>query len=113
MRISDWSSDVCSSDLQNHLAHRACPGIAVRQEVIARELLRDRRGALHPAAGAVILYRERRGARHADGIDARMIAKAPVLDRDHRILHHLWRFATRQPARTEEPRVREEGVSAC
>src|SRR3546814_2899743 len=27
-----------------------------------------------------------------------MIAKAPVLDRDHRILHHLWRFAKRQPA---------------
>src|SRR3546814_9304266 len=68
MRISDWSSDVCSSDL------------------------------LHPAAGAVILYREHRGARHADGIDARMIAKAPVLDRDHRILHHLRRFAQRQPA---------------
>src|SRR3546814_2324880 len=103
MRISDWSSDVCSSDLiaaaaeidfvqiefedlvlrefpfererQDHLAHLARPGIAVRQEDVARELLRDRRGALHPAAGAVILYREHRGARHADGIDARMIAK--------------------------------------
>src|SRR3546814_12277051 len=53
---------------QNHLAHLACPGIAVRQEDIARELLRDRRGDLHPAAGAVILYRS----------EARRVGKACV-----------------------------------
>src|SRR3546814_4048862 len=25
MRISDWSSDVCSSDLQRHVSHRGAP----------------------------------------------------------------------------------------
>src|SRR3546814_14624105 len=28
MRISDWSSDVCSSDLHIHLSHRALDGFA-------------------------------------------------------------------------------------
>src|SRR3546814_16719538 len=47
MRISDWSSDVCSSDLvqfQTVLAHQL--GDAVRDEdIILAQHVRDRRGA--------------------------------------------------------------------
>ena len=83
---------------EEHFAQLARPGVAVRQEDVARELLGDRRGALHPAPGAIMLDREHRGAAHADRVDPRVIAKAAILDRDHRVLHHLRRFVQRQPA---------------
>ena len=38
------------------------------------------------------------GARHADGVDAGVIAETAILDRDHRVLHDLRRFAQGQPA---------------
>ena len=95
---------------QDHFAQLARPGIAVRQEDIARQLLGDRRCALHPAPGAIMFDREDRGARHPDRIDAGMIAKAPILDRNHRILHHLRRFAQRQPAPVIGPERQEYGT---
>ncbi len=83
---------------QDHLAQLARPGVAVREKDVARQLLGDRRGTLEAAAGAAVLHRDDRGARHADGVDAGVIAETPVLDRDHRVLHHLRRFPERQPA---------------
>src|ERR671918_760326 len=53
-------------------------GAAVGQEDVARELLRDRRAALHPAA-PFDAHPER--ARYADWVDADVRTEAPVLDR--------------------------------
>src|SRR3546814_5295070 len=36
MRISDWSSDVCSSDLEDFAARTARPRVAHRPEIVAR-----------------------------------------------------------------------------
>src|SRR3546814_13287072 len=84
MRISDWSSDVCSSDLQDprlrpqrldqhrvpgldalaHPARRAA--VAAPQEQVLGDLLADRAGPAHPAAagvaGAGLLNSEERRA---------------------------------------------------
>src|SRR3546814_9414670 len=39
MRISDWSSDVCSSDLQEHLLAQAGAALSGQQFVIATQLI--------------------------------------------------------------------------
>src|SRR3546814_7826364 len=44
MRISDWSSDVCSSDLSNDHFTDSCPtGIAVRHRTVAQRSAADER----------------------------------------------------------------------
>lgn len=95
---------------EHHLAPLARPGVAVRQEDVARELLGDRRGALHAPPGAMGAHREHRRAGHPDRVEAGVIAKAAVLDRDHRILHHLWHLAQRQPAPVVRPEREEDGA---
>src|SRR3546814_10605669 len=54
MRISDWSSDVCSSDL-----NRQCPQISANNKI------RNRRSGGNLAAG--FCFRERRGRRNLCG----------------------------------------------
>src|SRR3546814_3499400 len=60
MRISDWSSDVCSSDL--------LAAAAVAVQAVARSLARARRAGAVAAgdlrAGGAVLHDERRQARH-------------------------------------------------
>src|SRR3546814_12952562 len=44
MRISDWSSDVCSSDLDRHFRHGGEPSPASRHQlgkVVSRDVLHD------------------------------------------------------------------------
>src|SRR3546814_6091452 len=62
MRISDWSSDVCSSDLQ--ILHRLVPGILVLRHAFQRPLqvvsngqkvANNRRGGIFQAVLAVAL----------------------------------------------------------
>src|SRR3546814_1852039 len=60
MRISDWSSDVCSSDLQEAipLAHAECAGIC---------------------AGKIALRRRSRNSRAQSGISLLRVARPPVV----------------------------------
>ena len=55
----------------------------VHQQRVLHVLLGERRAALGGAAGGV----RGEGADHALGVDAAVLAEAPVLDRDHRVLH--------------------------
>src|SRR3546814_14132665 len=97
MRISDWSSDVCSSDLQ-YLAH---PGIVlIRQQA---------------TKGTNIAYRIRHRRKQREGIDHFIL---PSLDQGH--ARHNTAAATQvrrwrhlNDIRSEERRVGKECVSTC
>src|SRR3546814_12568851 len=63
MRISDWSSDVCSSDLPGHRLHAVAD--AEQRQAAVEHLLRRGRGTLHrgrlrTAGQDDALWRERR-----------------------------------------------------
>src|SRR3546814_12010126 len=100
MRISDWSSDVCSSDLEvAHLAVLAAP--------VDRRLDRPplaRRDGTEPLGGEVdqnlVLDIAGRGDDHRAGI-----VVVPVKARPR-----LARHAPDDPGRSEEHRVGKEGV---
>src|SRR3546814_13135803 len=85
MRISDWSSDVCSSDLLQAPAHRPEPPRALEREH-PRELRQRQHLDRHRPAG---LVRERAGAARLAG--------------------HM----RRHRERSEERRVGKEWVSTC
>src|SRR3546814_12499429 len=91
MRISDWSSDVCSSDLQNR--GRQAVGVGRESAEKAREII-DREGVhIIAVLGQVII-----------GINAaEQEVERPVK------IDGKDRFA--RPARTEERRVGKEGGS--
>src|SRR3546814_10288449 len=57
MRISDWSSDVCSSDLPFDQHARIAPSVPHRLQ-IGIELIDQRRDRQHRAVGARFLERE-------------------------------------------------------
>src|SRR3546814_12315022 len=92
MRISDWSSDVCSSDLEQHQ-----PGVGHHGAAELQELLL----AAGEVAGA--LAGEGGEAEKGEGI--------------HRALAYLVlaaaHLAPGQPVRSEERRVGKECVSTC
>src|SRR3546814_16733000 len=94
MRISDWSSDVCSSDL---LLHRlAAMRHAIEQDVVADE---------HGIAAAQPLLPD------AGGEDVRVDVGADVVERvaeGRRVLHYR-----AQRTRSEERRVGKECVRTC
>src|SRR3546814_7186063 len=52
MRISDWSSDVCSSDLPARLGHTHSVGIDIFAGAVAKTCLVDRRDVL----GAILQH---------------------------------------------------------
>src|SRR3546814_3335372 len=90
MRISDWSSDVCSSDL---VVHGAAVGLALHpggDEVVG--------GALPPGCGG--------GLQHADELHDRL---HEALERLRVLLHRV----VAHEARSEERRVGKECVSTC
>src|SRR3546814_1590626 len=89
MRISDWSSDVCSSDLAAHVAHGA-------ERHVGEEL--DHAGALEKAAEED--EQEDVGGRHVgwNAVDS--------LRPDEQMIDHLIE-------RSEERRVGKECVSTC
>src|SRR3546814_9064992 len=57
MRISDWSSDVCSSDLRAADAHHDCPGPHLDREregdrpIVRNDIVTQRRGIALPLEG--------------------------------------------------------------
>src|SRR3546814_16859047 len=92
MRISDWSSDVCSSDLE---------GLA--------RIGQDRLG--HPHVAMVEIQQRPVGIDAADA-DAADIALEARDELDRGLAHHPLLAAADQP-RSEERRVGKEGVSTC
>src|SRR3546814_4383630 len=82
MRISDWSSDVCSSDLpfhaigQDHLLHLARGRIFVADQQVLRHLLRDggaAAGALaRPDLGRIVEHRADRSEEHTSELQSLM-----------------------------------------
>src|SRR3546814_3048969 len=75
MRISDWSSDVCSSDLGSVGACRAVPGLDPQQVkrpalVAVIERIVDAVEDLHPAAQRFGVALQRLGARLDQRLDA-------------------------------------------
>src|SRR3546814_19734259 len=90
MRISDWSSDVCSSDLIDH--------------EIARRLVRQRglRDEIRILAGC------RREVERVDQIGVRQILQART-----RTIFEQAAADGQRPRRSEERRVGKEGVSTC
>src|SRR3546814_20278187 len=113
MRISDWSSDVCSSDLLETALERARRDAAIKQ--LARLAFGDRRlAAAHGQhillRGDVDLVRLEAGDRHRD---LEMIV-GDLLDVERRII-----FGGRPAGfaeieeKSEERRVGKEWVSQC
>jgi hypothetical protein len=96
-----------SASAEDRLAHLAAEGAAVGEEDVARELLRDGRSALRPAA-AVEPHLDR--AREADRIDAGMRAEAAILDRDHRVAHDRRDLAVGKPFAEAGPKRQENGI---
>src|SRR3546814_14530450 len=105
MRISDWSSDVCSSDLRNLIrpegavTFRAIAG--TKEQLVAAELRRSnfkRRDQV--LTGRVAVQRQR-----LDAYDAETVSIGGGIERQTNI---IW-----QKKRSEERRVGKECVSTC
>src|SRR3546814_19166155 len=94
MRISDWSSDVCSSDLRDQHAWACEHGVAERRQF---EGVDDRRAVEQIGGGQA-------GARIGAG-DDRRAGEAHQIERQHE--------AFEPPPRSEERRVGKECVSTC
>src|SRR3546814_16072997 len=112
MRISDWSSDVCSSDLgarrragTTAVAHHAPGRIGVGQCLARRRAARRLRGAPRARSRAVLGLSRRAAA------TAFRRRPAERGQDDHR---HVARSGdAREAARSEERRVGKECVSTC
>src|SRR3546814_15235367 len=91
MRISDWSSDVCSSDLQMARLQPYFPKIHGRKRVDDQRVLSG------------IIFVNRNGLRWRD---------APREYGPAKTLYNRWK-RWRDNGRSEERRVGKEGVSTC
>src|SRR5579859_5086048 len=87
-------------EAQDPFAELAAEGLLAGEEDIAGKLLGDRRAALRPVTG-LCAHADR--AEDADRIDAGMLVEAPVLDRDHRVFHHLRDLVRSQPLAITRP----------
>src|SRR3546814_16157641 len=94
MRISDWSSDVCSSDLLD-LPHRRGPAVKTPLRVLDRHIGRGKRRA---RVGLVL-------------DDLEVDAVIGMLEADITLAKARARFSGRD--RSEERRVGKECVSTC
>src|SRR3546814_11935465 len=95
MRISDWSSDVCSSDLAQ--GHRA----AVAPGAVAGEFRPRRRAGIEETGRRALALRGEPGG--AIGIAAEQCGAAAGVERGAEV----------QVGRSEERRVGKECVSTC
>src|SRR3546814_15862228 len=103
MRISDWSSDVCSSDLyretEEHRIGAQRGGIDDAQNIAVR---------LFPHAQKLFAARQRRNAAHVDRafVADAFFAEAHAASRGRTVRNSIF-------LRSEERRVGKEGVSPC
>src|SRR3546814_13461373 len=106
MRISDWSSDVCSSDLSIdfrkgfHVQHQAIDGPHAQPLATPHRL---------PGPGSPVL------AAHVHATAVLEILQGDGFEADHLPYprHHRPLARTRRQTRSEWPRVGEECVSKC
>src|SRR3546814_20409143 len=104
MRISDWSSDVCSSDLHQRLRlpGLSAPIVVIRRllvGLVALHILHDQPGAVAADAGGIV----RLGEEFIE-LGVELVAPAEQPDQPQHIMR-------RQPTRSEERRVGKEWVS--
>src|SRR3546814_18785714 len=116
MRISDWSSDVCSSDLMLALVH----DVEADRQAVRRKLVVDVAvGAIkhHPPFGKLAALDEIQGHRFAvAAVDAFRVIVVIVADIARSPIaggQEVEIMVVRQAVRSEERRVGEEGVSTC
>src|SRR3546814_9754013 len=109
MRISDWSSDVCSSDLAIELPPplppQAVPADELRTVANARTIEFKTYRVHLPANGGLDAAQVRRAIAGADTVDEAVSALAQAYYADGRLSDQL--------LRAEESRVGEECGSAC
>src|SRR3546814_17395703 len=98
MRISDWSSDVCSSDLRVDAARFVAARIGHVDQIIGRDLVIEHRAAGEPLEGDIML-----GIRLEAG-RAGIVIEAGIVERVLEI---------RGAIRSEERRVGKECVGTC
>src|SRR3546814_11801215 len=96
MRISDWSSDVCSSDLAHSLGEGAAANTYLAVEKILAIALRTGAKAIHPGYGFLS-----ENAAFAEACEAAGIAFVGPTPEQLRVF------------RSEERRVGKECVSTC
>src|SRR3546814_18784026 len=96
MRISDWSSDVCSSDLKS---------VPLAQDIDLGQLAAGLHG--YSAADCAALLREAALAAMRRNIDAAIVTAEDVGVAQAKVRPSL------DPARSEERRVGKECVSTC
>src|SRR3546814_14349621 len=106
MRISDWSSDVCSSDLEYN-ADRLTQILTDVAEIIGANILNIARQDYDPQGASVtILISEQPVIDKADAKGVISDAVVAHLDKSHITVHTY-------PERSEERRVGKECVSTC
>src|SRR3546814_19253998 len=105
MRISDWSSDVCSSDLRYHGTIGPDPGR--RSRTILEENVAD--AVAEQDIGHERLVRERSAHHHV----AHFAQLAPAAIELVGLCHIEAGQCVDLPASSEERRVGKEGVSTC
>jgi hypothetical protein len=94
---------------KHRLADLAVERAAVVEEDVAGELLGDRRATLPPMS-ALDPHPDRTD--DTERVDADVAAEAAVLDRDHRVLHHLGYGVVGHPAPVARPQRDELGAVA-
>src|SRR3546814_6669583 len=98
MRISDWSSDVCSSDLDTLQPQKTCPVMPRRRQVRLQPThQRQSQGTDHPRDQ--VLPEQRLNARADHGRQALAGLKQNIADKT--VTHHHIRFTPVQPGSEE------------
>src|SRR3546814_14133562 len=115
MRISDWSSDVCSSDLQKQRSQNSAGKLRAEQDA-ARAVLSQR---VHDAAAQigdnapVVLLTSNANPAMPDRVAVLRDVVLPHVRGDARHIELLLSGAQRIGLRSEERRVGKECVSTC
>src|SRR3546814_13651854 len=109
MRISDWSSDVCSSDLERPTEPRLTMTILPSQ----RQLMLPILDAVQRAGGQASTSEIREAVADQLGLDPdTRSARGQIGGQDHNLLAHRIRWGPPH-TRSEERRVGKECVSTC
>src|SRR3546814_16670152 len=115
MRISDWSSDVCSSDLDRHVAIGGDTQIIGHRDLEAVAAVEPDFGHQYAATRLIVdrvTEPRQRDQRQAENLDPRALVADLVLDP---VVHHLDRADL--PARVLRPAFvvldRETGRASC